>query len=242
MNGKAVSAALGGLPEDMVAEAMEPGRVRRGFSWLRLAACIALVAGLLFGMNPGQPQIVTAPGILAVTVYAVDETGGYKEIQLQEGIDTGYRDYWPLRLGSVPGIPVRLAVESTDFLGEDVVFEVTVDKGKYCDLIEGKMTVLPSRFTMRNNNVCYWDWSYGLEQEEADIYYSEDYDYSFTDIVIYCEENIVGYAVLRFQRSEISAGNYETSLLASVLFPKVDGKYQNVPLEYVRMCITEIKQ
>ena len=70
MNGRKLSAALTALPEDLVGEAMESGHGGWSFSWLRLAACVAIVVGLCFGYWPAQPEIVTAPGLLTVTVYA----------------------------------------------------------------------------------------------------------------------------------------------------------------------------
>jgi hypothetical protein len=61
-------------------------------------------------------------------------------------------------------------------------------------------------------------------------------EYYGTDRV---EEYIIGYAVIGIKLIEQST--YNAVVLKSVLFPQVDGKYQNVSEEYVEAAIGKIK-
>ena len=243
MNGRNVSTALSALPEDMVAEAMEPGNGRRGFSWLRLAACLTVIVGLCFGFWPAQSEIVTAPGLLTVTVYAMDENSdtGVTEIELEAGVNSLIDFSWNFGLSRYPGLPIELLFESDDFLSDEITFEVSVSNGKY--FVWGEHTAfrflyLPSEFVLRNDTVIYW--SPAVDDE----YLLPEFDHIYTNIVIRCGDHIVGYAMIRYDRSSDPAlsDTFEPFLVESIMFPKINGEYQNISYEYVRSIFNELER
>lgn len=236
MNGKKLSAALTALPEDLVEEAMEPGHRGRSFSWLRLAACVAIIIGLFFGFWPTEPEIVTAPGLLTVTVYAMDENSetGYTSEVLETGVEIS-NNRWSIAQNFYPGIPVNMVVSSEEFPAGKISFLVTVDAGVYIDWIKGEEQELPDQFERTNDTWIYWRAAYVEE------FLTEAFDHVYSDIIIYCEDNIVGYAVLRFDRVEGKGLTYTATLVSSVYFPKQNGEYQEVTYEYVCECIAECR-
>lgn len=233
MNGRKISTALTALPEDMVAEAMEPGQRGRSFSWLRLAACLAIIVGLCFGFWPADSEIVTAPGLLTVTVYAMDNNE-YSSVRLEEGVACGFGTGWNPAISRYPGLPIRFSVNTDEFPAEEITFEISVTEGTYLDWGDhtgNQIIDLPNMFTRENYTSIYWSIDF-----EDDVYASS-YDHIYTYIVIKCEGHIVGYAVLRFDRrydEKYGASlTYDPFYVASVMFPKVNGMYQNITKEYV---------
>jgi len=64
---------------------------------------------------------------------------------------------------------------------------------------------------------------------------------AFAEIVLKLEKNIIGYAVIDiFNASGLSVEN-NSVILKSVIFPQVDGKYQNISEEYVKTAIEKVK-
>lgn len=261
MNGESLSRALNSLPEEMIEAAMAPAPGRRRPLW-RPAACAAVLAlALLCGLFwPTGDGIKTAPGILTVTVYALDETNadGYSEIQLTEGISIPADKSWPLHLSIMPGLPVGLSIESEDYPAEDITFDITVEHGEYINWRNPdseQMQWLPSTFVSSNNTRIYWSTSSDMYED----YESTEYDQIYTDIIIYCGEDIIGYAVLRFDRiyshelfeqspylesfypdENIPVDVFKSVLVKSILFPKVNGEYQDISKAYVEECIKSV--
>lgn len=252
MNGETISRALNGLPEEMIAEAIQPVRKRRPL-WLRLAACAAVLALVIAGgvLWPSGGGIQTAPGILTITVQAEDRTSesGFTIIQLEEGISAPENRSWALVMNRSPGLPVSLSVESEDYPAEDITFNITVDHGAYINWKNKNnnnsysIEYLPPEFTSSNHVQIYWN-ILSLDYPINDWYENEDYDQIYTDIVIYCEDHIIGYAVLRFDRKyseeNVPLLSYFSTLVESVTFPKVNGQFQPVTKEYVQECISEV--
>lgn len=256
MKGEFFSRQLSFLPEDMIEDAMQEGTRKQKtlYRILRVAACLAVVIGLLAGIGDWNSGVVTGPGILTVTVYAEDETG-IVEVPLKEGIFVEEEQYCTLNLSVAPGLPVGLAVETLDFPSDQIKFDITMNCGIYFDWKnhgDSSLKILHSPFSCSNNVWLYWYYN-------DDFYKNDEYDHVYTDIIIYCEEKIVGYAVLRFDRmysDEFYALNpdmaptggsntsyheenrpvdvYYTSLVKSVSFPKINGEYQDITEEYVR--------
>lgn len=247
MNGKAVSAALSALPEDMVAEAMEPAQRRRGFSWLRLAACIAIIIGLFFGFWPTEPEIVTAPGLLTLTVYAEETDGqGYVRKELHAGVSAVHSFEKECIIDGEavdpPGVSIYFSLESDDFPSASVSYHICVNYGRCFDWSNGDYVQgLGRNFNRENHSWCTW----GPYIAEIEDFSDPVYDHAYMDIIIYCEECIVGYAILRLDR--IHNGTYpsvfyDPVMITSVIFPKQDGEYQNVSNEYVKSCIADVKE
>lgn len=239
MSGKALSEALCALPEDMLAEAMEPAK-KRSVPWLRIAACFAVIVGLLFGIAPAGDGIVTAPGILTVEVRAVDDTNkdGFVSIPLQTGVTpSGYS--WSVAQSFLPGLPIYFNLDAEEFPSQDIRFTVIAEAGVYIDWPDGNpqyMKELPSQFELPNSSWVYWRSEFDLS------YLEEEYEHIYSSIIIYCEDCIVGYAVLRFDRLENKGLAYSATLVESVCFPKQNGNYQNVTYEYVFERIEDVVQ
>lgn len=236
MSGKMLSVALGALPEDLVAEALEPAAKSRA-PWLRLAACFAVIVGLFFGIAPAEDDIVTAPGILTVEVRAVDDTNkdGFVSIPLQTGV-TPSNHSWSIAQSFLPGLPIYFDLDSEEFPFETIRFTVIAEAGVYIDWDGNRRKELPSQFELPNSSWVYW-------LPELDLsYMDEEYEHVYSSIVIYCQDYIVGYAVLRFDRLENKGLTYSVTLVESVCFPKQNGNYQNVPYEYVLERIKDVVQ
>ena len=248
MNGEALSAALSGLPEAMIAEAMTPQRKSHVIPWLRLAACIALIAAILAGSLPYSNEIVTAPGILMVMVYAEGNGDCYESVKLETGVTFPCGSAWHPGTNAVPGLPVTLLIVEPDFRNSSIQFEISIDGGcfirlpdsesrGFLDTYNGQPILYPDNFTVGNCSTIYW-----LENGSIDF----DGDIAYVDIVIYQEDNIVGYAVLRIDRVyDPDCGRTNSfciTLVDSVAFSKIGGHYQNVPESYVRNRIEEVKR
>lgn len=252
MNGEIVSAALSGLPEDMVEEAMTPARKSWMVPWLRVAACFAVVVALVAGTFPRSDEIVTAPGILTLTVYAKCDngSGGYVMTQLQSGIEPIRRQEPECVMDGIPvdppGVSVYFSMEFQDFPAEQIEYDIQVDYGVYSDWSNGDyVKMLHKSFTRSNNTWCVWDPYFAGEKEGYHAAFNSDkYDHVYTRIIIRCEDNIIGYAVIRFDRLYDENGPrtfFDPYLVSSVVFPKQNGEYQNISYEYVEDCILKCK-
>lgn len=270
-NGKFLSDQLSFLPEKMVDEALEScnklQQKNTAIRMLRIAACFAVIVGLLFGFPaipfpdtdvvPGT-NIVTGMGILSVTVYAINaETNAIVQEELEAGIEINNTHYWPLVMNSYPGLPVFLSVATEDFPEDSITYEICVDYGEYLDWGNTGYSInhMGKAFSMPNDVGIYWS----LRGDDFSLWETDELDVVYTTITILCEDHIVGYALLRFDRAygrdvlaaypgaDYWIGNedqpahaYWSNLIASVSFPKVDGQYQNVSQEYVDDCIENI--
>lgn len=253
-----LSNAMGNLPDDILQEAMEVKK-HTGHKWLlRAAACLVLVIGMLFATMRGDNGIVTGNGLLTLTVYATDA-----EPFITSSVDTAvpFSHIWSNWVNWAPGWPITLSINSEDYQSDDIRFEVIVDGGVYyvgsdggTSIYPGYSKPMPAEFSVPNNTTIFWSMWYTAEQSEHIQYEGEEV---FTKIIIYDGDRIIGYTVLRFDRltyGELNAEYYEQlglpldelasayrlELLASVSFPKVDGEYQDITLEYVNACIAEI--
>lgn len=249
MKGKALSEALGCLPEEMLAEAMEPAKHRRSFSWLRLAACIALIVGLFFGLQSDPDGIVTAPGLLTVTVYALNEDNQLESIRLEDSVNFPHGPIWHPGINVVPGLPISINIINSS---KPINYSISLNGGSvirsfhsmvfgYADQEDNYEQVFPSKFTVANPITLFWrDWN--LDKDGNTI---SAEDTSYLDIVVYEDEIIVGFAVIRIERVyDNHTGcpiGYSSNLMISKSFPKLNGKYQSVSEEYVLEVIEEVK-
>lgn len=69
---------------------------------------------------------------------------------------------------------------------------------------------------------------------------------AYIDIIIREDTTIVGYAVVKIELDHLDATTeypctYYATLVKSVSFPKVNGSYQNITYEYVRMEMEQLK-
>ncbi len=256
-----LSKAMGNIPDDMLMEAMEVKKAT-GRKWIiRAAACLVLVIGLLFATMRGDNGIVAGNGLLTLTVYATNA-----EAFTTSSVDTvvPFSHTWRGFVNWAPGWPITLSINSEDYQSDDIRFEVTVSGGSYwvgCDdrisstsIYPGLSKPMPVQFSVPNHTTIFWSMFYSAEQSDHIIYEGDEV---LTNIIIYDGDQIIGYTVLRFDRltyGELDAAYYEQlglpldelalayrlELLASVSFPKVDGEYQDVTLEYVNACMEKV--
>lgn len=264
-NGKILSEQLSYLPDELVSEAMEtPAKQAHKFGIrrvLRAAACLAVILGLLFGIpyfSADNSDTVTGESILSVKVYAMNPVNNHiVEDELTAGVAVNNTHYWPLVMNLYRGIPIFLSVETEDFPADKITYDIHVDHGEY--FIHGNTSAKLNRagqdFSTPNNAGIYWNYS----KEEYQDYQTHNLDVVYTSITIRCEDHIVGYALLRFDRAygrdildaypdladywkgceDEPADAYWSNLIVSVSFPKVNGEYQQISQEYVDACINK---
>lgn len=211
MNGKDISHALSGLPEDMIAEAMAPARKSRTIPWLRIAVCFAAVLAVAVLILPTSNDIVTAPGILVMKVYASDNSG--ESIIISEPFDSvmelPYNYYYCPAVNCVPGVPIVLSIVDRD----NVSFEVTAHGGGFIgeELIEGRELTfiyegqelknegayryiyLQREFVMENESCIYWRPFY--LNPKADIWVG---DVVYADSLLWQRERLCQFATTAF--------------------------------------------
>jgi hypothetical protein len=253
-----LSKAMGSIPDEMLQETMTINK-NTGRKWIiRAAACLALVIGLLLTTMRGDNGVITGNGLLSLTVYATNA-----DPFTISSTDTvvPFSHTWQNSVSWAPGWPITLSINSEHYQSNDIRFEVTVDGGVYyvgsdggTSIYPGYSKPMPAQFSVPNNTTIFWSMWYTAEQSEHIQYEGEG---AFTKIIVYDGDQIIGYTVLRFDRltyGELNAEYYEQlglplgelasayrlELLASVSFPKVDGQYQDVTLEYVNACMEKV--
>lgn len=242
MNGESLSRALNSLPEEMIEAAMVPAPGRRRPLW-RPAACAAVLAlALLCGLFwPTGDGIKTAPGILTIKAYALDSSGEIVSVPAENVAELPYSYHWSAAVNCVPGLPLTLSVPDR----EDISFDVTVNGGGcmrwrgWIDDYSGPDTELPANFTLDNNSTIYWRCWYSQNETVIDF----EGDHAYIDIIVYEQEHIIGYTVVKISRVYSDeygkTYNFTASLMASVSFQTDAG--QDVTKEYVRNEIQEVK-
>lgn len=269
MNGKDLSRHFNDLPEEMIAEAMAPAKdtQRKNITArvLRIAACFAVVVGLLaaaLGLYPSNDGIVTGQGVLVVTAYATDQNNPNQviEIPLEEGVwipdqaFLGWTNYYV-------GVPTHLSVNTEDFPSEKISYFISGTVGSYADdTRKGYTSDWFSTLSSENDSTFRYDLRHGVSVSAGD-WYDPAFDRTFTKIVIYCQDRIIGYAVIQYDRlytdewaelypemklpyedleQPLPLDVFYCTLIKSVSFPKVDGKYQNITQEYVDACMADV--
>jgi len=118
-----------------------------------------------------------------------------------------------------------------EYLNENVVFIFSVDKGVLDKVKIGEEPESPL-IVYKNLNANYDDEVCWMSREYLDD--ASMVTEAFIEIILRVEQNIVGYAVVW------CIGN-SGFVIKSVLFPQIDGKYQNVSGEYVKTAFEEVK-
>jgi len=116
-------------------------------------------------------------------------------------------------------------VMTMGLLDENIVFMCSVDRGTL-------HVVLTPRPLFKNLNVRSGESVMWIGRE--DLGDGSLVNEAFVEIILKLEQNIVGYAVVWCTR------NYGV-VLRPVLFPQIDGKYQNVSEEYVKTAFEEVR-
>ena len=264
-NSKLLSEQLSFLPDNMVDEAMasaqKPHRKRAAIAIVRIAACFAVILGLVFGFpkfDPKSTSFVTGPGMLSVSVSATNAHSKQAQTQvLEEGITIPNNAI----LGSTNsyvGIPIHLSVSDEDHPVSQISYRLSATAGVCADNErQGYTSDWFDTITCENDSTVRWSL---INDGNAD-WYDPQFDHCFLKIIIRCQEHIIGYSVIRFDRlnsdqwCEIHpelAPYYEKyeeplpldvficTLVTSVSFPMVDGKYQKISESYVDQCMNEV--
>lgn len=254
-----LSKAMGNIPDAMLQEAMEvKTKSRTGWVIFRAAACLAVVIGLIvaaLGLHANTDDIVTGPGILSITAHAMDGEPYAVASPDMVAPPEFVSKFWGNGVNWAPGWPFTLSLQGDAYTPTDIHFEVSVDGGGYwvgtnggTSIYPGNSKKLPSKFTIPNHTTIFWSQWYDAATGEQGF---PNCTVVYTKIVVYDGEQIIGYAVMRFDRltyAELNAdgygeeysNQYRLSALDSVSFPKVDGEYQNITLEYVEACIAKL--
>lgn len=261
MDAYKLTKALEDIPDDLLQEAAEVRKKRSPTGMLlRVAACFAVVIGLLIATLSGVGNVITGPGILAVTVYAADET----PFTISSPDTVIHNDiYWDAVVSSSMGCPITLSVSDEYGYSKEIVFQISIDGGGMLAEEQGGDTFtpgmvyryMPPQFTVPNHTDIYWTTTHpNTESNEYSMAYRNT---SHIEIVIYDGQEIIGYTLLRLSKmscSEVIRANpgwmlasdhaectvdhmvncYRIEMLESVCFPKVDGEYQNVTEEYIQ--------
>jgi hypothetical protein len=110
---------------------------------------------------------------------------------------------------------------------ENVVFICTVDNGVF-------IFAPREQYPAKNVNAHSGDQFLWVSREWLNE--STLLSHAFIEIILKLEQNIIGYVVI-----ETNEYGKRSNFLKSVLFPQIDGKYQNVSEGYVKTAIEKIK-
>ena len=249
MKGEFLSRQLSFLPEDMVEDAMAPDKeIRRKHTWhqvVRVAACLAVIIGLLLGvplLMPGTDSRTESP--LVIKGFAIDEEGGYQEIILSPETD-----WYPWSTSSnvIPGLPFFLSVTSDDYNEKDISFRVRANGGALlvgeagCTrLWQGRYPRLPNDGSVANNTMVYWK---SVKKDAAGNYIGfYDKQNAYIEVIVYEKDRIIGYAVLLVTHINPDKNEnpcYSISLLTNEAFSEKEQNSGKITEEYVRSLMQE---
>lgn len=250
---------FGDINENYIQEARANRRVRKTL-WLKrgaLAACLCLIVVTSFVVphlsdyaghdKSPSSNIVTAPGFLTLTASAASldedttiEFPSVETIIMQEGIEVPITYNWNPAMSSRPGIPLNLSAPGY----QNTTFEVSVDGGELLLWEEDNtITHMSTPLYVENGTTIYWS---SLSQSTSGSVETMENSRAYIDIIIREDTTIVGYAVVKIDLDHLDSTTeypctYYATLVKSVSFPKVNGSYQNVTYEYVRMEMEQIK-
>lgn len=253
-NNTFLSQQLSYLPDEMVEEAMAPGRnIYRKNTWhriLRAAACLAVILGLLLGVPqllPGTQDTLASP--LTITVYAADLSSA-TTLSPDTVLPVAYQ--WHPGTNWLPGQPITLSASAPDRADENITFQVTVEGGGFYVGVGDKVfykeyedhilftspTYQPmaTQFTVPNNTTIFWNPTIGAA--EGDTFF-KDGTVAYADIIIYGGEKIIGYTILRFERESTAHANFSVSMVASV---SLSPDNEAITEEYVCSLIQKAKE
>lgn len=249
---------FGDINENYIQEARVNRRVRKTF-WLKrgaLAACLCLIVVTSFMVprlsdytdhdNSPSSNIVTAPGFLTLTASAASldddttiEFPSEETIIMQEGIEVPITYNWNPAMSSRPGIPLNLSAPGY----QNTTFEVSVDGGALLLWEDNTVTHMSIPLYVENGTTIYWS---SLSKSTSGSVETMENSRAYIDIIIREDTTIVGYAVVKIELDHSDATTeypctYYATLVKSVSFPKVNGSYQNITYEYVRMEMEQLK-
>lgn len=197
-----------------------------------LVLCVMIFILLFMVTMKINRKHVMAEGMLSVTCFTL--TGkSMNEIELNDSVILPREADWTMATNVVPGLPLELS-----YPDEYVNFTVRTSEGVLRNIINGESQFVGKEVELPNNSTLYWN---NLsDNKEAKILLNIT---SYIDIIIYANEHIIGYAVIKiFPVTEFTKGHvYSVKLLKSASFPQVDGEYQNITIDYIESEMIKIK-
>ena len=134
--------------------------------------------------------------------------------------------YWS---NPAPPLPNRL---DTLYQDGNVVYNCTVDLGYF--YLGGSDDVPMKNVSVYSGNPFYWKPDGEIEWTWPNL------PRPFIEIILKLEETIIGYTVI--QINTITTLSFSTIVRKSVIFPQLDGEYQNVSEEYVKAAMSTVIQ
>ena len=191
-----MSQVLGNVSDDLLLEAVEVRKKRSGAGkWVRLAACLAVMVGLLaatLGLYSGGDDIVGLLGILTVSAYSADQT----VITLTEPDTVQYGQFGvvsPL-LGDPFCNAFTLSVPDEFDAGTNIHFALSFEGGVFCLRGEEKI-VVSDVVSVANHATVYWTMKEAVTAPSG--LSVETRTTAHVRILVYDGEMIIGYSVLR---------------------------------------------
>ena len=119
-------------------------------------------------------------------------------------------------------------------LDENIIFNCTVDDGRFIQVpgysIEG----------LHGKNVTVHSGDRFIWINRGEMGTDKDwFQHAFVEIVLTLEQNIIGYVILEF---DMRFSDYFVNIIKSVIFPMLNGEYQNISEEYVKASIEKAKE
>lgn len=193
-----------------------------------------------------MPQkFFAAPGILKV--YSYSKVGAteeeLKEHQITDSV-TSYMPLWSPYINIIcTGIPLLFQIPDDYFGDAKIRFEITADYGCFWTYIAGEEHLEQyyddNNMTLDNGAYVYWD---GIDDQRAFIEKVGDGGKFFVDILIYADEELVGYGVITMVYFESNGISFcRMDRCKSLCFPLVDGEFQEVTNAYVAEQMEEYK-
>ena len=229
-----------------------------------IAAVLALLLTVLSFWSVGEENYVIGPGLLVVRAYATDkpELDDVSSIVLKQGIALPSEYVWRTDLSHRGyGMPLTLSISEDAYPGMEISFEILASDGCFRHFHFGFDDRLPNISLGGNGQIdektfyevnkkgflgnhfiveytIYWHFANAVQDIENERFILSDrrQPFAYADIIIWADENIVGYATVKFLDINEENGMsrlYSASVLEAVSFPKVDGKFQDVSRQYV---------
>ena len=263
--------AVSGIDAALVQEATAPRPAQVKRTLWRVAAAAAVVAILIGAMTGipfdlfGHEDYVTAPGLLSIRAYALDEIqiSEVNSTVLEKGVELPWEYIWSPAINVVcNGLPITFNFPADAFDAENISLEISCTGGSFVDdRVErfdpvtkrpaGYEPYLGNDFSISNNDTIYWI-NYSKKYVPIKNQYEFDAEAprtSYVDIIIRADKNIVGYAVIKIYehlpegvewRDDVCYG-YLSQVVEIVSFPLVNGRFQRVTAEYVQDQMKAIK-
>ena len=108
---------------------------------------------------------------------------------------------------------------------KNIIFNCAVDSGGFFDPVE---RIFIKNISAYSGDIILW----------SNLEVSTWVNHAYIEIILELDKNLIGYVVIAIN---IESDNKSPVFLKSVLFPEIDGEYQNVSEEYVKAAIEKVK-